>query len=186
MKRVFLALAAVAALAACAPRNPAVLPPAELAQVSYRNTGPTELTLYTVINRRSGAGAHTALEVASDEVVLFDPAGSFKAQGVPRSGDVLYGFTPGVEKSYMSGHARSAFLVRKVTVPVSPEVAALAMQKVKANGPVGAALCAQSTSSILQTLPGFGGIKQTYYPKDLEESFIAITGGRTETLIEED
>lgn len=186
MKRLFLALAALALIAGCAPRNPDFVPPAELASVSYRNTGPTSLTLYTVINRRSGAGAHTALEVNADETVLFDPAGSFKAKDVPRSGDVLYGFSPAVEQAYSSNHARSAYLVRKINLPVSPAVAAMALQRVKANGPVGAAHCAQSTSAILRTLPGFEHIAQTFYPKQLEAQFSAMPGARSETLIEED
>ena len=185
MKRLFLALAAVAVLAGCE-RNPTFNPPEDMARFSYRNTGPTELTLYTVINRRTGAGAHTALEVNASETVLFDPAGSFRAEGVPRSGDVLYGFHPGVARAYSSKHAREAYEVRMITVPVSPQVAALALQKVKVNGPVGAAHCAQSTSSILATLPGFEGIKQTYYPKQLEASFATLPGARSEKVVEDD
>lgn len=186
MKRVFLALAATAALAGCATTTTPVEPPADMAQFAYRNTGPTSLTLYTVINRRSGAGAHTALEVNSTETVLFDPAGSFAAQGVPRSGDVLYGFSPAVEKAYSSKHARDTFLVRKINVPVSPAVAAQALQLVKTNGAVGSAMCAQSTSSVLRQLPGFEGIQQTYYPKQLEASFKTLPGAQSETLIEDD
>ncbi|WP_375174456.1 hypothetical protein [Pseudooceanicola sp.] len=186
MKRLFLALAAVAIVAGCAPRNPDFQPPAELAQVSYRNAGPTSLTLYTVINRRSGAGAHTALEVNASETVLFDPAGSFKAEGVPRSGDVLYGFSPAVEKAYSSSHARSTFYVRKVNIPVTPEVAAMALQKVKANGPVAAAHCAQSTSAILQTLPGFQHVQRTFYPKQLEAQVVSLPGATSDSIVEED
>ncbi|EAQ04446.1 lipoprotein, putative [Pseudooceanicola batsensis HTCC2597] len=185
MKRLFLALAAIAVLAGCT-RNPEVQPPQELANVAYRNTGPTSLTLYTVINKRSGAGGHTALEVDGSESVLFDPAGSFKAQGVVRSGDVLYGFSPSVEEAYQSQHARSAFYVTKLTVPVTPEVAELALQRVKANGPVGAAHCAQSTSTILKGLPGFESIRQTFYPRKLESQFSAIPGARSETIEEND
>lgn len=185
MKRLFLALAAVAVIAGCT-RNPEFVPPAELATVASRNTGPTSLTLYTMVNRNTGAGGHTALQVNASERVLFDPAGSFEAQGVPRSGDVLYGFSPAVEQAYSGAHARTTHLVRKVNVPVSPEVAALAMQKVRSNGPVGAAHCAQSTSAILRTLPGFEGITQTYYPKQLEAQFISLTGSKPVSVVEDD
>lgn len=185
MKRLFLALAAVAVIAGCT-RNPEYAPPAEMAALAVPNNGPTNLTLYTVINRRTGAGGHTALGVNADERVLFDPAGSFKAENVVRSGDVLYGFTPAVEHAFSSQHARSAYLVNKITIPVSQEVAQMALQRVKANGPVGAAHCAQSTSSILQSLPGFQSIKPTYYPVSLEDQVKQLPGVQSSTIIEED
>ncbi|WP_407494673.1 lipoprotein [Pseudooceanicola sp. MF1-13] len=185
MKRLFLALVAVAALAGCI-RNPEFQPPAEMAALAVPNRGPNELVLYTVVNRRTGAGAHTALGVNASERVLFDPAGGFKAENVIRSGDVLYGFTPPVEKAFSSAHARSTFLVNKVSIPVSAEVAQMALQKVKTNGPVGSAHCAQSTSSILQTLPGFQSIKPTYYPVQLEKQFKAVAGARSTQIVEND
>lgn len=185
MKRLFLALALVTIAAGCAP-NPQHQPPANLGALAYKNTGQTSLTLYTMENRRSGSGAHTGLQVNASERVLFDPAGSFKAEGVTRSGDVLYGFSPVVEKVYTGAHARSTHLVRKVTIPVSPEVAEMALMKVKANGSVAAAHCAESTSSILRTLPGFGGIERTFYPKTLEAQLMSLPGTTTETVIEDD
>ena len=185
MKPVFLALAAAVIVAGCT-RNPEFHPPEDMARFAYRNTGPTSLTLYTIVNRTNGAGAHTALEVSGSETVLFDPAGGFKAEHVHRSGDVIYGFNPSIEKAYSSAHARTAYLVRKVEIPVSPAVAAMALQKVKTNGPVGAAHCAQSTSTILKTLPGFENIAQTYYPKQLEKQFQSLPGTTVETIIEDD
>lgn len=185
MKRLCLALAASAVLAGCTP-NPEFVPAAEVAQHAYRNTGPTSLTLYTVINRRNGSGAHTALQVNASERVLFDPAGSFEAKGVLRSGDVLYGYGPALESAYSSAHSRETHFVRKVTVPVSPEVAQMALQQVRTNGPVGAAHCAQSTSTILSGLPGFEGVGQTFYPKQLEAQFSSLPGAVTTTVDEKD
>lgn len=185
MKRLFLALAMVGLVAGCAP-NPSQKPPEHLETLAYKNEGPTSLTLYTMVNRRSGAGAHTSLQVNASQKVLFDPAGSFKAEGVVRSGDVLYGFNPTLEKVYTGAHARSTHFVRKVTIPVPPEVAEMALMKVKANGPVNAAYCAASTSAILSTLPGFTDIDRTFYPVKLEEQLISIPGVTTETVIEDD
>lgn len=185
MKRLFLALAALVLVAGCT-RNTQFNPPEEMAQFAYQNTGPTSITLYTIVNRRTGSGAHTALQVNASERVLFDPAGSYRAEGVQRSGDVLYGYSPTLEQSYTSTHARTSHLVRKVTVPVSPEVAEAALRQVKANGPVGAAHCAQSTSSILRTLPGMQSVEQTYYPKQLEASFRVLPGASSTTVIEDD
>lgn len=186
MKRLFLALAAMALVAGCGVRNPDFAPPAEMAQYAFQNNGPTTLTLYTVVNRNSGAGAHTALQVNASERVIFDPAGSFAAETVPRSGDVLYGANPGVEKAFASAHARKSHLVRKVTIPVSPAVAEMALQRVKSNGAVGAAHCAQSTSSILKSLPGFEDVDITYYPKQLESQLVSRPGASTEQIVEDD
>ena len=164
MKRLFLALAAISVMAACT-RNPEVLPPEQLAPLAYRSSAAPSLKLYTVVNRRTNSGAHTALAVNGSETVLFDPAGGFEAQNVVRSGDVIYGFTPALDSAFTSAHARTEFLVTTQTIPVSAKVAEMALQMVKANGPVAPAHCAASTSSILKSLPGFESIEQTYYPK---------------------
>lgn len=185
MKRLFLALAVTAAIAGCT-RNPDFTPPADLAQLTVPNRGPTSLTLYTVVNRTTGAGGHTALAVNANETVLFDPAGSFKAEGVVRSGDVLYGFTPAVEKAFSSTHARSSYLVNKLTIPVSAETAQMALSAVKSYGPVGAAHCAQSTSTILTGLPGFEAITPTYFPVQLESQIKSLPGVRGATVVEND
>ncbi|MBB05549.1 hypothetical protein [Pseudooceanicola sp.] len=185
MKRLVLALAAVALLAGCA-ANPNVVPPEQLATLAYKNTGPVNLKLYTVINRRSGSGGHTALGVNASERVLFDPAGKFEAEGYVRSGDVIYSFDPKVEKSFTSAHARSTYLVREQTIPVTPEVAEQALRLVKANGAVSNAMCAQSTSQILSRLPGFQTIRPTMFPRALEAQLVSHPGVKTVTHIEDD
>jgi len=106
MKRLFLALAAISVMAACT-RNPEVLPPEQLAPLAYRSSAAPSLKLYTVVNRRTNSGAHTALAVNGSETVLFDPAGGFEAQNVVRSGDVIYGFTPALDSAFTSAHART-------------------------------------------------------------------------------
>jgi hypothetical protein len=185
MKRLLIAVAALAILAGCV-RNPEVYTPEQLNYQAYRQPGPSTLTLYTVINANTGAGAHTALAVNGSERVLFDPAGSFKATDVIRSGDVIYGFTPAIEDAFMGKHARTRYIVEKHEFAVSPAVAEEALQKVKANGPVGAAFCAQSTSSILTTLPGFKAISPTFYPKQLKAQVVELTGARAEVRREND
>lgn len=185
MKRLLIALAALAILTGCV-RNPEVIAPEKLSYQTYRHPGASSLTLYTVVNVRTGNGAHTAMAVNGSERVLFDPAGSFKATDVIRSGDVIYGFTPAVEDAFMGKHARTQFLVEKHVIPVSPAVAQEALSKVKANGPVGAAYCAQSTSQILKTLPGFESIQPTFYPKNLRDQITALTKAKTEVRREND
>lgn len=185
MKRLFLALAAISVMAACT-RNPEVLPPEQLAPLAYRSSAAPSLKLYTVVNRRTNSGAHTALAVNGSETVLFDPAGGFEAQNVVRSGDVIYGFTPALDSAFTSAHARTEFLVTTQTIPVSAKVAEMALQMVKANGPVAPAHCAASTSSILKSLPGFESIEQTYYPKKLEEQLVNFPGVQGQTYLEND
>jgi hypothetical protein len=158
----------------------------EVAAVSYRDPGPATLTIYTMINNNSGAGAHTSLMINASERVIFDPAGSFKADIVPEVNDVLYGITPAVEKAYRSSHARSTHHVVVQTVEVTSEQAQLAYGLARQVGPVPGAYCANSTSRILQQIPGFESIKTTFYPTKLVEQFAELPGVTTTAYYEDD
>ena len=150
-----------------------------LAAVSYRNEGPRTLTLLTMVNNQSNAGAHTSLVIGASERVLFDPAGSFKAQGVPERGDVLYGISPRTEQIYISAHSRSSHRVIAQTIEVTPEQAEMAYNLARANGPVPGAFCTNSTSALLSKIPGFESIGVNFYPKKLMEDFAALPGVTT-------
>lgn len=67
-----------------------------ISSASYRHDGPAALTLYTMINNRSGAGAHSSVMINGSQRVIFDPAGTVRLSAVPERGDVLYGITPQV------------------------------------------------------------------------------------------
>jgi len=180
MLRQGIALIAVVAMAACTgegqSRGSADM--ASVARAAYQHPGPSSLTLYTVRSNRTGAGGHTALLVNGSQRVIFDPAGSFHHDEVPRVDDVLYGITPSFELGYRSMHARPAYHVVSQTVEVSPEVAEKALRLVEANGPVPQTQCATATAAILKQLPGFEGIQSSLYPERLEESFQQVTGVR--------
>lgn len=182
------AAVAVLALAGCA--NLADdKPDSTLDQVSraaYVHNGPPELTLYTMINNRSGAGAHTSLMINGSQRVIFDPAGTIRLSAVPERGDVLYGINPTVEDFYERAHARETFHVVIQTVQVSPEVAERALQLAINNGSVSPARCAASTAAILRQLPGFENVTSTWFPKRLMESFGEIPGVETRRLFEND
>lgn len=190
MTRLVRGVAALAllALAACGGATD-LRPDASLETVSraaYVHSGPPELTLYTMINNRSGAGAHTSLMINGSQRVIFDPAGTVRLSEVPERDDVLYGVTPGVADFYERAHARTTYHVVIQRLQVSPEVAERALRLAIQNGPVASAQCALSTSAILRQLPGFESIGSTWFPKKLMDDFEQMPGVRTTRLFEED
>lgn len=187
MMRNLLCLGAVMlALAGCAAPQQPNADAGTLAKASYRHAGPATLTLYTMINNRTGRGGHTSLMINASERVIFDPAGSFYASAVPERDDVLYGITPAVEKAYRGAHARSTFHVVVQQVEVTPEQAQKAYQLAVTNGRVPGAYCAQATIGILQQIPGFESLDRTFYPDKLSEQFGRLPGVSTERYYEND
>ena len=184
MRRLSLAFISVLMLAGCAAES--VWAPDEMVErLTYRHEGPPRITLFTMINNNSGAGAHTSLMVNGSQRVIFDPAGSFKHPTVPERNDVIFGVTPGLADGYTRYHARETFHVRVQTLDVSPEVAEGILRAVMSYGAVPSAQCALSTSTILaEFFPG--QIKRGWYPKKLSEDFERISGVRRRTLREYD
>lgn len=178
----------LAAVAGCGvfPVTPTTATPGQAAAAAYVAPGPKSLTLYTMINNRTGRGAHTALLINASQRVIFDPAGSVELDQMPEIGDVLYGITPPILDWYERSHARSTFHVRIQTIEVSPDVAEQALQLVMANGHVGSAMCARVTASILRQLPGFETVSATYFPGALSDSFKKLPGATYRELHEDD
>lgn len=183
-----LATAGLLILAGCAiPSNP--LPDASQAvieEASYQHDGPAKLTLYTMINNRSGSGAHSSLMINGSQRVIFDPAGTVRFSAVPERGDVLFGITPQVADFYARAHARETYHVVIQEVEVSPEIAERALQLALANGRAASGFCSASTSSVLQKLPGFESIGNTFFPKRLMADFEKLPGVTTRKLFEDD
>lgn len=173
------------ALAACAV-DPVYDPIVEVQRAAYVSEGPASLTLYTVLRNADDSGAHSALLIDGPQRVLFDPAGSFKLPFVPERGDVLYGFTPRVEKIYQDYHARETFRVVKQTVAVSPAVAAEALRLAEANGPVAPAQCSISVSRLLSKLPGFEDMGTSWFPQSTERRFGQHPGVATQVIRDQD
>lgn len=183
----FLSLAALMlAIAGCTTKSQPNADPATIAAVSYRAPGPSTLTLYTMINNRTGSGGHSSLMINATERVIFDPAGSFVADKVPERDDVLFGITPGVEKAYRGSHARSTFHVLVQEVEVTPEQAEVAYRLALNSGPVADAFCASATSKILQQVPGMESINSVLYPVKLSDQFEAIPGVKSDRYYEND
>lgn len=178
-------LAALLLAAACAaPQNNA--DETTIRSVRYTDPGAPSLTLYTMVNNRTGSGGHSSLLISASERVIFDPAGSFEVDIVPERDDVLFGITPAVEAAYRSSHARSTFHVVSQKIPVTAQQAEMAYQLALQSGPVPGAFCANATSSLLKSLPGFESIQTTYYPTNLQDQVAQIPGVVTDKYYEGD
>lgn len=186
MNRLFSAAAVLALLAACAADTSPDSPPAAVAAAAFRSAEPPSLTLFTMVNNRTGGGGHTALMVNGSQRVIFDPAGSFRDARVVERGDVLYGITPGWLQAYKSAHARVSHHVVSQTITVTPDQAEKALRIVQNHGGVAAAYCAQSTTGILAQLDGFEGINRTFYPVKVMEQFAQLPNVTTTKLYEND
>lgn len=169
MMRLF-AVMALFVLSACGADN-VWSDDAQIMQARYIAPAPRSITLFTVINEQSGSGAHSALLVNGSEQVLFDPAGSMRVATMPERHDVLYGATPRMVNAFVDYHVRPAYRMTEQTRIVSPEVAEMILARVKANGAVPKAHCANAISKILHDIPGFEDIKVTYFPNQLAKAF---------------
>lgn len=181
-----LALFALVALGACSTAEPVTAPPEAIAAARYVADAPRTITLYTVVNNRSNSGAHSGLMINGSQRVLFDPAGSWAHPTAPETNDLHYGFTPRMQNFYIDYHARKSFRVVEQTLVVSPEVAELVLQRARDYGAVPKAQCANSISTILVGVPGFEGLKNTWYPNKLADGFGALPGVVTKTIRDED
>ena len=100
--KVFVALCLALTVSACS-KPAAWASDEDLAKVQYRDAGPTKLTLFTMINNRSGTGAHTSLMISASQRVIWDPAGSFYHPSIPERNDVLFGIKKGTKgKGYFT------------------------------------------------------------------------------------
>lgn len=181
-------LAAPLGLAACgaAVNNANLSPQAEIDRVAYMHPGPKYLTLLTMINVGSDNGAHTGLLINASQRVLWDPAGTFGHETIPRSNDVHFGITPQLEDLYISFHSRETFYTLIQEIDVSPAVAEQALRLAIANGPTPKASCTRHTSAMLGKLPGFESIRTTFFPNNLSDQFGALPGVRSRTYREDD
>jgi hypothetical protein len=177
MRRVLLALALPLTLANCA--EPVWAPDDAVTRARYvADEGPS-ITLFTVIRRLGGEGAHSGLMINGSQRVMFDPAGTWYNPMAPERNDVFYGITPRIKELYIDYHARETFDVIEQRVPVSAEVAELALGRAQSNGAVGKALCGNSISSILRDLPGFEAVGKSYFPKKIMREFGQLPGAVT-------
>lgn len=185
MLRAALALLALLTLAGCG-AEPVWAPDHEVEAARYVHDGPNTITLFTVINNRSDAGAHSGLMINDSERIMFDPAGTWQHPRIPERNDVHFGITPRIVNFYIDYHARETFRVVEQSVVVSPGVADLVARRVKAYGAAPKAQCARSVSDILRGVPGFESIRSTWYPNRLMEDFGRLPGVTSRIIYDED
>lgn len=173
------------ALSACATQE-VWAPDDVVSRAIYRDDGPKHLTLYTMKNIGSDNGAHSALVINASQRVMFDPAGSWVQEQMPERNDVLFGVSPQLENYYVSFHARVTYYVVGQRVAVPPEVAERALNLALVAGPVAQANCTRFTSRLLRDLPGFEGIRQTWFPNKLSDDFGQLPGVQTREYRESD
>ncbi|MCG7493411.1 hypothetical protein [Thalassobius sp. Cn5-15] len=186
MRILVLAAVAVIGLSGCVVKQDPPVSDEVLAASVYRHDGPPRLTLFTMINNRSGNGAHSALMINGSQRVIFDPAGSFRKGGIVSRDDVVYDVTPGLADVFTRFHARKTHHVVVQELDVSAEAAEQALQLAMARGEVPDAYCARSISTILSQLPGLEGMKTTWFPKPLSAQFDQLDGATRTELYEYD
>ncbi len=185
IRRLVLSLVVPLLLGACTAES--VWAPEEAVQrANYSHSGPTTITLFTMINNRSNQGAHSALMINGSQRVLFDPAGSWWHRAAPERNDLHYGIQPALLKFYVDYHARETFHVVTQTVEVTPEVAEKALQLAKGYGAVPKAFCGRSTSDILGQLPGFEAVGRSFYPGRIMDDFAKVPGVKTQRIYDDD
>ncbi len=180
----FLAAVALLMLAACGGADNIYADDAAVMRARYVPSGPASITLYTVVTKKTGGGAHSALLVNGSESVLFDPAGSFKLQSMPERGDALYGASPKWISAYVDYHARTTHDVVAQTLQVSPALAEQLLIAIKTNGAVPKANCANSISRILNDA-GVAGIGRTMFPNALAKDFAQISTVTTRSFTDQ-
>jgi hypothetical protein len=184
-RNAFAALALLA-LTACGVANAPYAPDEAVAAAHYVHGGPPAITLFTVVNNNTGAGAHSGLMINGSERVLFDPAGSWHHPQKPERNDVHYGIDDRMVAYYVDYHARVSFRVIEQTIVVSPQVAELVLARAKAHGAVPKAHCADSITQILREVPGFESIPGTWFPNKLSEAFGTLPGATSKVIMDDD
>ncbi|MFV0492299.1 MAG: hypothetical protein ACK5M4_10805 [Pseudorhodobacter sp.] len=186
MRRLFLCFAALLTLAACGMAEPKWAPEEQVQAARYVHPGPSSITLYTVLSKRSKGGAHSGILINASQRVMFDPAGTWHHPRLPERNDVHFGMTPRMVSFYIDYHARETYDVVEQTINVSPGVAELVLQRALAYGAVPKAQCTVATSAVLRGVPGFENLPSTWFPDTLMEAFGQLPGVQSRTYEDDD
>ncbi|MFS4437165.1 hypothetical protein ACMA5I_03015 [Paracoccaceae bacterium GXU_MW_L88] len=179
----FRALLPLIFLTACA--ESLYAPDAEVEAARYVSEEAPFVALVTMLrNKNDSKGDHSALLINAGEVVLYDPAGSFKHPDVPERNDVLYGVFPSMFEAYAYYHARTTHHTLIQTLPVSMETALELRRLAEAEGASSMMMCSNHVSNVLR---GAGiNVDHTYYPGKLSQSFAELPGVTSRIVYDED
>ena len=174
-------------LAACGgPAEPVWAPDEAVQAFRHSSTSPPEITLYTVVSKASGSGAHSGLLINGRERILFDPAGTFKLPFAPERNDVIHGVTDQVQAVYIDYHARETYDVIEQRLPVTLAQAEAIAGLAKGYGAVPKAQCSLAITRILTQVPGFESIPVGYFPNRLSQSIDTFPGVRSRVITDDD
>ena len=171
-RRFFLAAGLPFVVAACGAES-IWAPDDRVRAARYVSDESPSITLFTVIGIPRGDGGHSALMINGSQRVIFDPAGTWNHPYIPERNDVLYGITPNFKNFYIDYHARSTYWVAEDTIPVSREVADMAIARAERQGAANKGFCAVASAAILRDLPGFQGAPSGFSPIKLRNWFLA-------------
>lgn len=171
-----LALALLLPLVAACGADNVYAPEADVQRAIYVSDEAPSITLFTVIRRSNGEGAHSGIMINGSQRIMLDPAGSWNHPAVPERNDVFFGITPRMKAFYIDYHARETYDVVEQRVPVSSGVAELAIRRALAQGSTPKAFCGTTTSSVLRNLPGFESIPSTMGPAKIMRAFDRLPG----------
>lgn len=157
-------------LAACG-AEPIWAPDEAVARARYVSPEPPSITLFTVVKKTSGEGAHSGIMINGSQRVLFDPAGTWHHPRLPERNDLFFGITPQMKAFYIDYHARETYDVIEQRIYVSPQIAELAIARAQAYGAVPKAFCSNSVSDILRGIPGFESIPRTFFPMRISRAY---------------
>ena len=166
MKRILIALMLPLVLAACGAES-VYAPEEDVQRAIYRHDAPPSITVLTVVSNRDGSGGHSALLINGSQRLIFDPAGTWFHPQIPERNDVHFGMKDTAVQFYKDYHARETWHVVSQEIPVSADVAEMAIQRALNYGAVPKAYCTQANTDILRSLPGFEDVPKTFYPVKL-------------------
>jgi hypothetical protein len=175
LRKLALCLILPLALAACG-AEPVWAPDEAVQRARFVWDEPASITLYTVVRKKGGEGAHSGLLINASQRVIFDPAGTWHHPWAPERNDLHYGMTEKMRKFYIDYHARETYDVIEQKIYVSPEVAEAALRRAESYGAVNKAFCGNSVSDIVRGLPGFEGVPRTFFPNRIRRAFSEIPG----------
>ncbi|WP_157966340.1 hypothetical protein [Oceanibium sediminis] len=182
--RIIVGLMVLGLVAACAVEEGASVQQIDAARAVTDK--PPSIAVVTMVKRRDNRAAHSALVINGSQQVIYDPAGSFSHPELVERGDILYGANDRLVDYYERYHARSAYFVHVQKFNVSPEVAEIALNRAQAQGPSPKMFCNIDTVAVLNEVPGFGGLKSSFFPEDLRRQIAQKPGVQNRYLYEED
>lgn len=175
MRNLLLVLILPLLLAACG-ADKIYAPDADVARARYVSGEPPSITLFTVVRKSTGEGAHAGLMIDGSQRILFDPAGTWYHPSVPERYDVKYGITPQMRLFYIDYHARETYDVYEQRIPVTAEVAEIAIRRAEAYGAVNKGFCSIGVTGVLRGVPGFESIPRTFFPGQVRRAFAKLPG----------